>query len=42
MRPGQILEAAEHNQLKKVRILYSQYGYELAKNLFDICAADRL
>lgn len=42
MRPWQILEAREDNQLKKVRLLYSEYGYDRVKNLIDICKADRL
>lgn len=42
MRPWQILDARHDNQRKKVRLLYSEYGYDRIKNLFDICKADRL
>ncbi len=42
MRPWQILEARDDNQRKKVRLLYSEFGFERVKNLFDICRADRL
>lgn len=41
MRPGQILTANKENQLKKVRKLLSEHGYERVKNLFDITVADR-
>jgi tRNA nucleotidyltransferase (CCA-adding enzyme) len=41
MRPGQILEAREDNQIKKVRAMYSEVGYERVKNILDICKADR-
>lgn len=42
MRPWQVLEARVDNQLKKVRVLYSEFGYDRVKNVFDICKADRL
>lgn len=42
MRPWQILEARDDNQLKKVRALYSEFGYDRLRNVFDICKADRL
>ena len=42
MRPWQVLEAREDNQLKKVRVLYSEFWYDRVKNIFDICKADRL
>jgi hypothetical protein len=42
MRPWQILEARAENQRKKVRLLYSEFGYDRVKNLFDVCKADRL
>lgn len=42
MRPGQILDAHPDNQIKKVRLLYSEYGYERVRNLFALCKADRL
>lgn len=41
MRPGQILTAREDNQIKKMRQLLSEYGYERVKNLLDITVADR-
>lgn len=41
MRPWQILMARPDNQLKRVRQMLSEFGYERVKNLFDITAADR-
>lgn len=41
MRPGQILEAASENQRKKLRLLYSEAGYERVRNLLDVTVADR-
>lgn len=42
MRPGQILDARPENQRKKMRLLYSEFGFDRMKNLLDICKADRL
>lgn len=42
MRPWQILDARDDNQIKKLRLLYSEFWYDYVKNLFDICKADRL
>jgi hypothetical protein len=42
MRPWQVLEARTDNQLKKIRVLYSEFWYERVKNIFDICKSDRL
>lgn len=42
MRPWQVLEARTDNQLKKVRVMYSEFWYDRVKNIFDICKADRL
>lgn len=42
MKPWQILDAKKENQIKKMRLLYSEAWYERTKNLIDICRADRL
>lgn len=42
MRPWQILEATWWNQIKKLRSLYSEAGYDRTKNIIDVCKADRL
>lgn len=42
MKPWQILEATKENQVKKMRTLYAEAGYERTKNLLDVCKADRL
>lgn len=41
MRPGQILTAHDGNQIKRMRQLLSENGYERVKNLLDITVADR-
>ena len=40
--PGEILNSHSNNWIKKVRKLYSEKGYEMVNNLFDINIADRL
>lgn len=42
MRPGQILMARSDNQVKRMRQMLSEFGYEKVKNLLDITKADRL
>ncbi|MBP6911176.1 HD domain-containing protein [Patescibacteria group bacterium] len=41
MRPGQILMAHDGNQIKRMRQLLSENGYDRVKNLLDITVADR-
>lgn len=40
--PGEILDAKETNQKKKLRKLFSEAGYTRVNNLLDVAIADRL
>jgi len=40
MRPGQIVMAEEKQWKKKVRLLYSEAGYERVRNLLWLCISD--
>ena len=40
--PWEILNAHPNNWIKKVRKLFSEKGYDMVKNLFDINIADRI
>lgn len=40
-RPGELLETAPENKIKKLRLLLSEVGPEMLLNLLDIAVADR-
>lgn len=42
MKPGEILDAHPHNQVKKIRTYLSEVGAERTRNLLDISRGDRL
>ncbi len=41
MRPGEILQSKPEKWKKKLRLLYSDAGYEKVRNLLDVVIADR-